>query len=95
MAHSWYVGTLAKNKDEEQKEAYRRKKDDEQLEIGKSRALQISDLDREISFIIRCIQFLISFIYFDTSYNVSVVTELTFLSVLSYESLFVFFNSIS
>ena len=95
MAHSQYAAALAKKKKEEQKEIERWKKDNERLEMGKSIALQISDLDRKIRFMISCIQFLISFIYFDTSHNISVVTKLAFLSILSYESLFVFFNSIS
>ena len=73
----------------------RRKKGNKRLEMGKSLALRISDLDRKIRFIISCIEFLINFIYFDTSYNLFVVTKLTFLSVLSYESLLLFFNSLS
>ena len=76
----------------ERNKTERRKKDNEQLEMEKLLALQIPDLDRKIRFIISCIQFLINFIYFDTSYNLFIFTKLTCLSVLSYESLFLFVN---
>ena len=57
MTHSRYAVALAKKREKEQKEAERKKKDSEQLEIGKSRALQLSDLDRKISHIYSLILF--------------------------------------
>ena len=77
------------------KKTKRRKKDNEKLEIEKSLDLQISDLDRKIRFIISFTQLLINFTYFDISYNLFVVNKFTFLSVLSSESLFVFFSFMS
>ena len=77
------------------KKTKRRKKNNERLEMEKSLHLQISHLDRRIRFIISCIQFLINFMYFDISYNIFVVTKLTCLSVLWYESVFVFFSFMS
>ena len=44
------------------REIERKQKDNEQLEMGKSRALQLSDLDRKIRFIISHIYSLILFI---------------------------------
>ena len=62
MAHSRYAAALAKKREEEQKETERKKKDNDRLEMGKSRALQLSDLDRKIRFIISHIYSLILFI---------------------------------
>ena len=59
MAHSPYAATLAKKREEEQKETERKKKDIEQLEMGKSRALELSNLDRKIRFTISHIYSLI------------------------------------
>ena len=62
MTYYRYAAALAKKREEEQKNAERKKKDNKRLEIVKSRALQLSDSDRKIRFIISHIYSLILFI---------------------------------
>ena len=99
MAHSWYAAALAKKKEEEQKGTERRKKDNERLVMGKSLALKISDLDKKNQvynmmhtiphyFVFVFVMHHITFLWSPNSHFYPFLYD-------KYESLFVFFNSVS